>query len=70
MTTLTKIKLKNHCKKDQKTRQAARKRCQETDKKGRENRGLHKVKMLRKMLVELPTLSSSIFNKSSQSTEK
>ena len=57
MTTLTKRKLENDergCWRNttkrttkKKERQAATKRCQEIDKKGRENRRLHGVKILK-----------------------
>ena len=44
---MTKEDVEKHCKIDKKKRQAATKRFQETDKKGRENRHLHRVKMLK-----------------------
>ena len=44
---MTKRVVKKHCKKDKKERQDATKRCQEIYKKGRENRRLHRVKMLK-----------------------
>ena len=46
--------LEKHCKKNKKKKKRERererdvtKRCQETDKKGRENRRLHRVKILK-----------------------